>query len=285
MDRTGMFVLAVGSLVTLASSGPSAEGQGPETPRTRLRPIGAPSAVDRYVRSQPTRVVETAGYQAWQQGHDGPGRLRRENNAIELQQFQAPFIPPSEFSPGGQAVPGTVAPNNPSQPATPPGVGQPGSNVGAPLPQAPLGSQGPAASSIQPRSLPTQPAPSGLAPQSSSDLSPMIQPQLNNGGFATIDNCNCISAPSGYSAATGIDCGSPLVYNVPETYVAPPAQVPAPAVLPGRAIAPASSAPFGPLISLGQDRNPVEVGQGIIGQPVAYVPGQPVRNFIRYLFP
>jgi hypothetical protein len=36
---------------------------------------------------------------------------------------------------------------------------------------------------------------------------------------------------------------------------------------------------------MGQQQHPVQVGQGILGQPKAYVPGQGVRNFIRYLTP
>jgi len=42
---------------------------------------------------------------------------------------------------------------------------------------------------------------------------------------------------------------------------------------------------FRPLIGLGQDQYNVQLGRGIIGQPVAYVPGQPFRNFLRYIFP
>ena len=42
---------------------------------------------------------------------------------------------------------------------------------------------------------------------------------------------------------------------------------------------------FRPLIGFGQSLNNAYLGRGIVGQPVAYVDGQPVRNFIRYLFP
>lgn len=42
---------------------------------------------------------------------------------------------------------------------------------------------------------------------------------------------------------------------------------------------------FRPLLGFGQDRYNVQLGRGIIGQPVAYVPGQPFRNFLRYIFP
>ena len=43
--------------------------------------------------------------------------------------------------------------------------------------------------------------------------------------------------------------------------------------------------PWRPLIPLRQIPPGVYVGQGIIGQPVAFVNGEPVRNFLRYIFP
>ncbi|MEO8270625.1 MAG: hypothetical protein ABI557_12960 [Aureliella sp.] len=42
---------------------------------------------------------------------------------------------------------------------------------------------------------------------------------------------------------------------------------------------------YKPLFSLGQENYNVQLGRGIIGQPTAYVAGQPVRNFMRYLSP
>ena len=42
---------------------------------------------------------------------------------------------------------------------------------------------------------------------------------------------------------------------------------------------------YRPLFGFGQSLANAYTGRGIIGQPVAYVDGQPVRNFIRYLFP
>ena len=42
---------------------------------------------------------------------------------------------------------------------------------------------------------------------------------------------------------------------------------------------------YSPLFSLGQENYNVTIGRGIIGQPTVYVPGQPVRNFMRYLSP
>jgi hypothetical protein len=42
---------------------------------------------------------------------------------------------------------------------------------------------------------------------------------------------------------------------------------------------------YRPLFSLGQENYNVVLGRGIVGQPTAYVPGQYLRNFLRYLMP
>ena len=39
------------------------------------------------------------------------------------------------------------------------------------------------------------------------------------------------------------------------------------------------------LVGFGQSLNNAHLGRGILGQPTAYVDGQPVRNFFRYIFP
>jgi hypothetical protein len=80
----------------------------------------------------------------------------------------------------------------------------------------------------------------------------------------------------------------------PVGFQAPPAQIPAPAILPNApslgspvaGVAPATNpAPVGSLLTFGQEQNVVQVGQGIIGQPKAYVPGQTIRNWLRYFTP
>ncbi|MEM6468106.1 MAG: hypothetical protein AAF802_00955 [Planctomycetota bacterium] len=140
------------------------------------------------------------------------------------------------------------------------------------------------------------PAPSIAANQGSpSDLSPMPQPQLRGQKYATIDNCNLVSGPSYYRAASPYGCGvvptnyAPVTqspYNPPAAEIAAPATIPpvttfpAPAVLGNTAV---PGAPARALISFGQERYTVQVGQGLWGQPVAYVPGQGVRNWLRYL--
>ncbi len=247
-----------------------ARAHSQDTPMTRLRPIGAPSAVDAY--RPPQASLSAYRETAYQNNLDAsmPNAFANQNvrQAVMLQQFEAPALPG-----------GSLPMNNFVLPQA------------DPTPNGPVA--GPATSStpLPPRALPNdpgsyQPVPinrSGIS--SSSDFAPLTQPQLG-GEFATIGNCNCISGPSSYSAASGLGCGSPINYNTSQAYVPPPAQIAAPAVLPGGFIAPASNGvPRGPLISFGQDLNPVQVGQGIVGQPVAYVPGQRIRNWIRYIFP
>lgn len=143
---------------------------------------------------------------------------------------------------------------------------------------------------LQPPRLPAPPA---------RDLTTLPPPQLGAANFATINNCALVTPPSRYTANSGIPCGStgyavPSSYAVPPTYVAPPAEFAAPAVMPPATFAPpptiavvppSNAGPIRPLISFGQQRNPVQVGQGLWGQPVAYVPGQGVRNWVRYFFP
>ncbi len=96
----------------------------------------------------------------------------------------------------------------------------------------------------------------------------------------------------------------PTQANVPtasvypnNTYPCAPGQTyPPPGAVPGTSVPPtvtanmapnvyANNAGCKPLISLGQQNYNVQLGRGIIGQPVAYVPGQGVRNFFRYIFP
>ena len=88
---------------------------------------------------------------------------------------------------------------------------------------------------------------------------------------------------------------------VPQAYIAPTTQVVGPSVVTTpTVVAPVTTTPVvvappanpkaagipkKPLLNFGQDKNPVVVGQGLVGQPVAYVPGQRFRNWIRYIFP
>ena len=151
-----------------------------------------------------------------------------------------------------------------------------------------------------PNQLPV--APTGPRTLATNDYAPIAQPRLD--GFATVDNCRNVTGPSSYRAAGFFNCdprasGVPT-YTIPATYTPPPAQIAPVSTLPPSVAYPATgpvsitgtlppvlpgSAGYRPLFSLGQENNPVQVGQGLIGQPVAYVPGQTIRNVLRYLAP
>ncbi len=276
---------------------------------TRLQPIGAPSRVDQY-RNDRNRAVETEFYSnasarteviatSYLQDSQGDraastGALVRQTAMLQDGGFAAP---PSGFSPP-PAQPSISAPpmsNLPSSapsfgtsPTSPPNtVAQPSTGLPSTLPRPPQ------ANSLPPNTtpIPRTTLPSGPTVSSSSDLQPVPQPQLGS-VYANVDNCACVTGPSGYSAAS-FGCGSPVAYAAPTygaappaTYVAPPSTLVPPTLMPGQ-LAPISNsaAPLPSLFTLGQQYNPVQVGQGIIGQPVAYVPGQTIRNFIRYLSP
>jgi len=129
---------------------------------------------------------------------------------------------------------------------------------------------------------------------SAGDLTPLSPPQLSGSDFATVSNCPNVSPRSSYSAGWGSGCGSvrPTGMTAPVPYAPPPAIIPAPAVMPPLVVdplatspVPASATPADALISFGQETYPVQVGQGLWGQPVAYVPGQGFRNWVRYFFP
>ncbi|MGB7345220.1 MAG: hypothetical protein WBD20_13480 [Pirellulaceae bacterium] len=254
----------------------------------RMRPIGSPSAVDQY--RQPNRYQETAySGRTDQYGNRVMGDRSSAVRQVAMLQSGGLSVPPLPGDVGSDL--NTV--NQPTlAPRTMPGLqGQPLPNN--PLPSNPL-------TSLPPGSSPLIASPS--------DMTPMPQPNLNS-GFATVDNCNCVSPASGYTAASGIGCGSNLGYISPAScqtpvapgylpqnygYDAPPAQIAGPAVMPvapGFATGGLGTDGFGTgrvpraLISLGQQNYPVQVGQGLWGQPVAYVPGQSLRNWVRYFFP
>jgi hypothetical protein len=136
--------------------------------------------------------------------------------------------------------------------------------------------------------------PAGQVMLNGADMAPIARPQLND-GFATVGNSCYVSPPSSYVAAMGWgNCASGIYQaSATQAYIAPTPQVgvppqAAPAVPAGLVPITRPSAPGvpkKPLISFGQDRNSVVVGQGLVGQPVAYVPGQCFRNWIRYIFP
>jgi hypothetical protein len=275
----------------LLAAPPLALAQSVDSPMTRLRPIGSSSAVDQYRTPAREAYRPAIGQVRQAEFADGTGA----RHTVRQTQFDAPQLPNALQLPNSFAPP--VAP--PVTQTLPPG---PVPTTPFPTMQFPT-TQFPStprpSTSVQPivpRGLPLNPgnfAPVPVGPSgpisSNSDLAPLAQPQLN-GDFATVGNCPCVSPPSSYVAASGpcstVSYQGPVSYAGPQTYVAPPTQIAAPVVV---AVAPVpdrrAGIPRGPLINFGQNRNPVQVGQGIVGQPVAYVPGQRFRNWIRYVFP
>lgn len=192
---------------------------------------------------------------------------------------------------GGSAGPGTALPPASMMDGLPSGGGATGSLGGPstttlpapttaePLPSQPLPSQ----------TFPSQPLPTQTFPPTT-DYSQIEQPSISP--HANMDNCRLITGPSPHPSTNtfyGVcqpvvpsSCTTPVA-PPPRTYSAPVQVLPPSTPLvtqPGQVQAPARA-----LVSFGQERNVVQVGQGLWGQPVAYVPGQGVRNWIRYMFP
>lgn len=104
-------------------------------------------------------------------------------------------------------------------------------------------------------------------------------------------------------ATAGLPQYAPVVGTYPTSYQCGPVGAGTTSYLPQTGAVPGASVPatltpnlapnyysydnggYSPLLSLGQEGYNVQVGRGIVGQPTVYVPGQPVRNFLRYLFP
>lgn len=290
-----------------------------ETPQTRMRPIEYPSAVDSLRATSPpslsasataaaanggnpSGIVETSTVRqtAWMQNAaDGPGMTLPPGP-------NGGFAPPPTDGFAPPPTGGLPAPLSSNPSAGPINLPPPDTGTG-PLPRP-----GVSSTPVVPMtpSFATQPGgvspavPQPQSPASLSDYAAIPQPQLNS-GFATVGNCRNVTGPSGYRSDRILTCAPTSGYvtqvsdTAPSVYVPPPAQIGPPAILPPAAAFPTLPAqPLAagpsvipgtpkcrPLLSFGQDRNPVQVGQGILGQPTAYVPGQSIRNFIRYLTP
>ncbi len=258
-----------------------------DTPMTRMRPIGAASAVDQY-RSpsyESTAVASIRPAAQFQEtGYSSPVRQA----AMQMS------FPPSAGASNAVLPPSTSLPQQTTQPISLPPNSLPPNSLPPNLPPNSL-----PPNSLPPNSLPQSMLPTGNLPsntfRSSNDLTPIAQPQFGSGGYATMSNCNNVSGPSSYSAASGIGCGqvgyqAPIGYapnlQPPPNLAVAPGTIPPPGMLaPAIAIPPRSAAPVGPLLTFGQSANPVQVGPGLFGQPKAYVPGQGVRNWLRYLTP
>ena len=292
--------------------GQSRSSQPRETPQTRMRPIGAPSAVDKY---RSPRDERQSGYSrpaaasaARRAPSSVPAQLASVRQVTRMQAEPGVSAPPLQngygmppagsSGPSGSALPGNGAGAGGFSPPPLPPSDRPRALPADSLPQFGSGTYDDAtAVTSTPPSVQSGPLRSAepAAPLASpnSDYMAVPQPRMHNDNFATIDNCNCISGPSTYTAASAWGCGSPIAYATPAAYNPPPAEIPAPAVMPAPALAPApavppvagvppTAAPVGSLFTLGQEAYPIEIGQGLWGQPKAYVVGQKCRNWLRY---
>jgi hypothetical protein len=190
----------------------------------------------------------------------------------------APYVSPSTVAPGPYTGIPAPAPSNPMIIPSPSGyTNTPLSGVGnAPgvgmVMPAPPATYAPAnGSGMGGNQRPTYDSTTGIvntqpfvsAPPCQKDARYMVSPTV----YRQNVGCNtCSTQP--YAPTSG--SGSPFSY-VPTTS------------FPGAFNGYASQ--YRPLIGLGQDVRKAQLGRGIIGQPVAYMPSQPLRNVLRYLFP
>ncbi len=279
-------------------------------PQPKFFPIGTRSLVDQY-RNHDRQV----GLRSEAETTVNRDFLSTKRHLVRLPQsgFAAPPLPATGASPmaspagGGMGLPSqTVAPPSAFQEPNvgapfglPPGTGNPlpmPNPVPSPTAMAPPTGLPPAlpANPAVPRNVPVVGLSSTQVIRRNADMLPIAQPQLND-GFATVGNSCCVSAPSSYVAAMGLgNCvggGSQPTTN--QGYIATGPQVATPpqvaSTVPSGLVPvtrpSAPGVPKKPLVNLGQNKNAVVVGQGIIGQPVAYVPGQCIRNWMRYIFP
>jgi hypothetical protein len=228
-------------------------------PSANFRPIGNGSAVDRFRPSaEAPNATSDLGSVAI--------TSRSVDTAIRQAAFKQDFVAPPVTTPVAPPV-NNVAPFS---------TGSAGTNgVGG---ATPLPSNGSGNAPLVRGNAPTTPLPQS---PSASDLTPIPQPQINP-GWATTGNSPLVTGPSGYHAEFW-DCGAPTVIPAggnPFIFYPQTTMPNSPASL---AVAPKAGPR--PIFTLGQENYNVQLGQGIIGQPTVYVPGQPIRNFFRYLSP
>jgi hypothetical protein len=202
--------------------------------------------------------VAPANYQATPDGFSVP--------TLPYQGSVMPSMPPSTGSSAG------------SQPVLP----GPSSSTVVPGPSANYAVPSPSSSFVPGAPIPLNP---GTLPTYAPGSSTII----NGEPFVTGPPCQFDAAfmlePTMLMQNPGVMACPPTAAS---SYPGIPGNIVPPTVMPNQAppgIYPASSAGHRPLIDLGQENHNVEVGRGIIGQPVAYVPGQKFRNFLRYIFP
>ncbi|MDZ4852525.1 MAG: hypothetical protein SGI77_24815 [Pirellulaceae bacterium] len=184
--------------------------------------------------------------------------------------FNAPVLPNRPIVPNSGALNSGPA----IMPNTAPGAVYPPANV-QPYPP----------SNVQPYpqgNLPTYPQ--GSLPTYGMQGSSII----NGEPFVTAPPCQ-FDAYNMLEPMMSTDCGTPSYRgcSAGPTYGGLPGTYAPSTIMPNQVpgLYSSNNSGFRPLIGFGQDRYNVQLGRGIIGQPVAYVPGQPLRNFLRYIFP
>jgi hypothetical protein len=165
----------------------------------------------------------------------------------------------------------------------------PGSNLAPPPSSSPV-----LPNATNPNILPNALGPN-YVPSPSYPMAPMYQPDsrgtiMSSEPFVTGPPCQFDASymvePTCYMAAADVGCGS---YGGPAypPYSGIPGNIVPPTYMPNQypGLYKGGRAGWRPLIGFGQENYNVQLGRGIIGQPVAYVPGQPFRNFLRYISP
>jgi len=194
--------------------------------------------------------------------------------------------PPTYFVPGPQGgIPGAIPSMNPGStyaPNTMPSYSKSGAFVNS----APFVSNAP--KEIDARWM-VSPAVYSQAYGANANCSPA--------GMATMPGANAPYAGMGTPGTpTGLVPNTAMPTGVfPGSAVAPtmsPTPVPTtspftyapPAAMPPQTMYASANGGYTPLVGFGQGTN-AQLGRGLYGQPTAYVDGQPVRNFLRYVFP
>ncbi len=284
---------------------------------TGLPPVGVPSGLPS--AGYPATGVPTTGLPA-----TGYPVMGVPNTSVPVPSYPPPGSVPSGVTYGGtigvapatmpsSSVPTTVMPAPPSyvvpvQPAYPPGgtVGY----AGSPLPtysragtfvnSAPFVSPPPASVDarwmVSPavwqqsaRGGPIQTG-GGVPPCPPGVPCPPVGVNPAGGGYVGAASS---VVPAGALPGVANPYGAPGQYGVtgvvpnpglvPSTTASPFAYAP-PAAMPPQTIYAPANGGYQPLVGFGQGAN-AQLGRGLYGQPTAYVDGQPVRNFMRYIFP
>ena len=279
----------------------SPNGAAP-APSAGFRPLGAPSRVDRFrppkvTASRPQSDAYPTELAPLHSGESSITLLGVTQANDSDQNMIGGSVSPTAFTQNQFVVPGANSGGDYAAPVTgetAPPVARSTNPSGMGLPPNPTPNRDPASltrgasptTTPLPQNTMTQPGMTQpgmvqpLAP-SPSDLTPVPTPQMNS-QWSNTGNSPLVTGPSGYRAVFW-DCSAPTVVPTGGPYVYAP-----PTVMPNapQAIALTSNYPgYRPLFTLGQENYNVRLGQGIVGQPTVYVPGQPVRNFFRYLFP